>query len=200
MKWPKASKRATIVFGLALGFGPLVAVYLAFGSSSGPASLGPGAGAPTTPSPPPSPGWHVDVHPHTYYPPPYLNDCATTDFSALNVPPESGAERDVGYDSETRILRYLQYLPGAEGKSVTFYVSVDDPACQTVHFIDEEIDYELKDYVDVVLVGDCASARDSLTGAASPMPNPHGAQDFIDSWCGAIPPPGPSVVPASPSA
>jgi len=123
----------------------------------------------------------VDVHSHPTYPPPYLNDCATTDFSALS-PPVGTGQWDGGYDPETRIYTLQAYLAKSEG-SVTFYLSVDDAACQNVHYLDEEIDSALADNIDA-LVGDCADIRNSLTGAAPPMPNPEGAQDFIDSWCG----------------
>lgn len=179
---PKIPKRPMrIVIGLAIGLAPLVGLVLAFGGW-GRVGFALAADASGLPSPSPSPTF-VDVHPTPSLP---LNDCATTDFSAL----ARVEEVDTYFDPGTRTFDIAAYLSG--GGKAHFVVNVDDPACMSVPRLGVWITGQLTEYAQQLAI-DCADTRAHLAGAPveSPPPgkgpmvfNPAAGQHFVDESCG----------------
>lgn len=193
----EARKKLTIVVGLAIGLGAAAAGSFALGIPSGSAATRAGAGAATgSPSPP-----YVHVHPPPVFTGVLVSDCATTDFSVLQGRPggngENVGEVDTYYDPESRIDR-LTVFDSAKGENVSFYVSVDDPACYKIPEIAGRITQDVALAAESLQV-DCADALAHLAGApldpseaaANMKFDPVAGQHFVDESCG-VPLPSPS--------
>lgn len=128
-----------------------------------------------------------------------------TDFSVLEGRPgDTGpnvGEVNTLYDPETRIDR-LTAFDSAKGEDVTFYVSVDDPACRKIPAIAGRIADDIASAAEALLV-QCADVRSHLDGAPLSQAeiqkgmtfDPAAAQHFEDESCADAPSPVPSPTP-----
>lgn len=191
----KAGKWMTIVVGLAVGLVAVAAGSFVLRTPSADGGVQPAAAA-VSPSPP-----YTDVHPSPSPVP--VSDCATMDFSVLNGRP-GDTEPNVGevntlYNPETRIDR-LTAFDSSKGKDVTFYVSVDDPACWNIPAIAGRIADDIASAAEVLQV-ECADVLSHLAGAALSAAeiqngakefDPAAAQHFVDESCANLPSPAPT--------